>query len=312
MSRIRLSLIIPFYDVERYIAQCLDSVYRQDIPEEDFEVICVDDCSLDGSLSIVGSYADKHANLRIVRNRINRKLGGARNAGLEVAQGTYVMFVDSDDLLEDNVLERLCSAAESEMLDVLHFDYENYPERTPLRKIAETEVLTGPELFFDSHFIWYHDFVTAWRKLYRRQFLLDRKIVFAEHIMFEDNDYALLVFANAERAKHIRLDAYNYRFNPESVTRMRHSASHISYWLDLCHRLIALKYRFESEGKDSRFQKLLDGFVRDRIRCLLDAYAGLPAEDKALSRRMILFGIDASMNPYMGRRHYYRIKLGMI
>ena len=97
---IRLSIIIPFYNVEQYIALCLDSVYHQDIPEEEYEVICVDDCSPDSSIAIVEEYAKKHTNLVVVRNQYNRKLGGARNAGMEVATGRYVWFVDSDDFVE--------------------------------------------------------------------------------------------------------------------------------------------------------------------------------------------------------------------
>ena len=104
MSDIRLSIIIPFFNVEKFIGRCLESVYSQDIPENEYEVICVDDSSPDDSLSIVQDYAQKHANLRIVKNKQNRKLGGARNAGLDVASGDYIWFIDSDDFIEDNVL----------------------------------------------------------------------------------------------------------------------------------------------------------------------------------------------------------------
>ena len=139
MSSLRLSIIIPFYNVEAYIKQCLDSVFRQNIPSSEYEVICVDDCSPDKSLLIVESYAVIHDNIKIIRNEVNRKLGGARNAGVDAASGKYIMFIDSDDLLEDNVLELLCSEAEKNDLDVLHYDYENFPQRTVLRKIPETD-----------------------------------------------------------------------------------------------------------------------------------------------------------------------------
>lgn len=312
MRMLRLSIIIPFYNVEHYIAQCLDSVFRQDIPEDEYEVICVDDCSPDGSLAIVESYARQHKNIRIVKNQINRKLGGARNAGLEVASGRYVMYIDSDDLLEDNMLDTICSVAESNNLDVLHFDYENYPQRTVLRKIPDTEVKTGPELFFDAHFIWYHDFITAWRKLYRREFLLNNNIAFAEHIMFEDNDYAVLVFANAERAKHIQLNVYDYRNNPESITRTSYTAQHIAYWVDLCHRMNEIRKRFREEGKDFRFHTLLEGFIRNGISNIMGKYSLLPQEEQDVAKRCICKGLDKSMKPYMSKRLYYKIKLGII
>ena len=94
---IRLSIIIPFYNVEQYIAQCLDSVYRQDIPEEEYEVICVDDCSQDGSLEIVKQYQKKHVNLILLKHEVNKKLGAARNTGFNTAKGNYIWHVDSDD-----------------------------------------------------------------------------------------------------------------------------------------------------------------------------------------------------------------------
>lgn len=312
MRMLRLSIIVPFYNVEQYIAQCLDSIYRQDIPEDEYEVICVDDCSPDGSLAIVESYARQHKNIQIVKNQINRKLGGARNAGLEVASGRYVMYIDSDDLLEDNMLGTICSVAESDNLDVLHFDYENYPQRTVLRKIPDTEVKAGPELFFDSHFIWYHDFITAWRKLYRREFLLNNKIAFAEHIMFEDNDYAVIVFANAKKAKHIQLNVYNYRNNPESITRTSYTAQHIAYWVDLCHRMNEIRKRFCEEGKDFRFQTLLDGFIRNGISNIIGKYSVMLPEEQAMAKRCIRKGLDKSLKPYMSKRLYYKLKLGII
>lgn len=307
-----LSIIVPFYSVERYISECLDSIYRQDISEQEYEVICVDDCSPDRSLSIVESYASLHDNLKIIRNTINRKLGGARNAGLEVASGKYIMYIDSDDFIEDNVLGTLCDIAEKNDLDVLHFDYENYPISDKLRKIPSTMVTSGPDLFFDDQFIWYHDFITAWRKLYRRDFLIENKIAFAEHIMYEDNDYAIMVFAQASRVRHIQLNAYHYRNNPESITRIQYNAMHISYWMDLCHRLATLRRRFIREQKDERFQVMLEGFIRDKLHQLLSTYALLIGEEKKSAQKTIRSGIDSSLRPYVSKRTYYKLKLGII
>lgn len=312
MSSIRLSIIIPVYNVEAYIAQCLDSVYRQDIPEDEYEVICIDDCSPDKSLSIIESYAAKHSNLIIVKNQINRKLGGARNAGTEVASGNYVMFVDSDDFLEENVLEKLCDFAENSKLDILHFDYEVFPEKVNLRKVEDTEIMTGTELFFDNRFIWYHDLVTAWRKIYRRQFLIESKISFAEHIMFEDNDYAFLVFAYAAKVQHKQIDAYHYRNNPESITRIAYSSEHISYWMDLCHRLINVKRRLSQEGKSERFQSELSKFIKYHISHILQEYGKLPENEKKIAQKTILNGCNRSLFPYLSKKKILKIKLGMI
>lgn len=313
MNNKRLSIIIPFYNVEQYIAQCLDSVYHQDIPEEEYEVICVDDCSPDNSISIVEEYAKKHTNLVIVRNQYNRKLGGARNAGMKVATGNYIWFIDSDDFIKKSSIGKLLSIAESDKLDVLHFQYENYPDFwTPPRNPFDTSVMIGTEMFFSTDYIWYHDLVTAWRKIYKRQFLLENNIAFAEHIMFEDNDYAIEVFANAKRVKHITDIVYSYRYNPESITRVKYTSEHIGYWLNLCHRLRVMRDKFIQNKYDVRFVELIDGFIRNNINNILNMYDQVDTIYRKEARRMICKEINSSLKPYISKQKYYKIKLGIL
>ena len=314
MSEPRLSIIIPFYNVEKYIAQCLDSVYSQDIPEDEYEVICVDDCSPDGSLGIVQRYAYVHPNLTLVRNERNRKLGGARNAGLDVARGTYVWFIDSDDFIENNILGELLRTTENEDLDVLHFNYEWFPDHDHKdnHRTGSTEIMSGKEMFFDSRFIWFHDLVTAWRKLYRKDFLIENSIKFAEDVMFEDNDYAFLVFANAQRAKHISLHAYNYRSNPESITRKVCSSEHIAYWIGLCSRLYNIRNAFVQSGKDPRFTGTLDTFIKYQLGHLLREYAALPEDERHLVRSEISHIPNSSVKDYLTLKQNIKIRLGLI
>lgn len=315
MNDKRLSIIIPFYNVEQYIAQCLDSVYHQDIPEEEYEVICVDDCSPDNSISVVEEYARKHGNLVIVRNQLNRKLGGARNAGMEVAQGNYIWFVDSDDFVENNCFQKLLTIAESEDLDILHFNYSWFPnDKINSWEIhrCETDVMVGVDMFFDSRFVWFHDLVTAWRKLYKRNFLCENKIQFAEHIMFEDNDYAIEVFANAKRVKHIPEKIYCYRDNPESITRVKYTSNHIRYWLDLSHRLHLLKNKLILNDKDNRFMSLLNEFIKYTLANILKVYRTLDTKEKQCAYKVIRSKIGQSMKPYISTLNYYKIKLGII
>lgn len=311
MAFTRVSIIVPFYNVEQFIGRCLDSIYRQNLPENEYEVICVDDCSPDNSLSIVELYAKDHLNLKIVRNQTNRKLGGARNAGLDVAIGDYIWFVDSDDLIEDNVLKELCSIAEENDLDVLHFNYENYPIKTHLHELQSTGVVTGPELFFDKRFIWYHDLVTAWRKLYRRSFLIENHISFAEHIMYEDSDYAIRVFAKAQRVLHNNIQAYNYNVNPASITRVEYTSNHILYWIDLCKRLLMLKTELIKTNADLRFQTTINSFVKYEISHVLKTYKKLQGSEKRSSRLFISKSLTY-MRGYMSYRDYLKFILRLI
>lgn len=310
---IRLSIIIPFYNVEQYIAQCLDSVYDQDIPEQEYEVICVDDCGPDQSRKIVERYANIHSNLRIVTYEQNRKLGGARNAGLDVAQGKYIWFVDSDDWIEKNIISRLLDIAEGNALDMLHFNHTIYPiSSKETRCIDNTEVMTGTDMFFDTRFKWDIDLITAWCKLYRLQFLEDKGLRFAEHIMYEDNDYAIRAFAEAERVMHTREVVYHYRQNTESITRTKITVNHLDYWVELSKRLLAIKQQFEKEHKDERYLLLLSRFIRYELSCVFDEYCKLDRDNKRIARKMLRNKIGSELRSYMSVKKYVRLKLGLI
>ena len=314
MSAKRLSIIVPFYNVEKYISQCLDSIYSQDIPEDEYEVICVDDCSPDGSRAIVEEYAKAHKNLKLVINEQNRKLGGARNAGMDVACGEYIWFIDSDDFIEESILGRLLKLAEEAQLDVLHFDYELYPNNNNqgYNAITETQIMSGADLFFDKRFTWSEDHITAWRKLYRKRFLRDNNIDFAEHIMFEDNDFAFLVFAYAKRAKHVKLQAYYYRQNPESITRTKINTQHISYWMELSHRLKNVMKRLKKGRMDERFQPVLSRFIRYILSNALSQYENLSEEEKIAAKIIIRHFTDSTILPFISKKKYMKIKLGLL
>lgn len=101
-----LSIIIPIYKVENYICGTLESIYNQECAEDIFEVICINDGTPDGSMQIVGEFALKHANLHII-NQENQGLSCARNAGLRIAKGDYIWFVDSDDQVADGSIKHL-------------------------------------------------------------------------------------------------------------------------------------------------------------------------------------------------------------
>ena len=101
-----LSLIIPIYNAEKYLPECLDSLLAQDLPAEEFEIVCVNDGSKDDSLSVLQNYAASYPNIRII-NKENGGVTTARNAGLEAALGEFIWFIDADDLIKENCLGRL-------------------------------------------------------------------------------------------------------------------------------------------------------------------------------------------------------------
>ena len=118
-----LSFILPCYNVENYIGSCLDSLFAQDIPEEEYEVICVNDCSSDCTEKIIRNYQEKYSIIRLFNHTMNKTAGGARNTWLENALGKYVWFVDPDDIIEPNVVRHLLNHCITGDLDILMFNH---------------------------------------------------------------------------------------------------------------------------------------------------------------------------------------------
>ena len=131
---LRLSFIVPFYNVELYIEECIRSLYAQDIPWEEYEVICVDDCSPDGSRTIVERLQKEYPTLKLLTTPENLRQGGARNMALDVARGKYIWFIDSDDYIAENCLGTMLNQAEEENLDILDFDFDCDANKQAFRK----------------------------------------------------------------------------------------------------------------------------------------------------------------------------------
>lgn len=215
---IRLSIIVPFYGVEKYIEECIRSLYAQDIPQEEYEVICVDDCSPDGSRAIVERLQKEYSTLRLICHERNKKLGGARNTGLKVAEGQYIWFVDSDDYVSPNVLQTLLKTAENSNLDILQFDYTK-GERECQIFDPRKEICSGETYLFDNKSQrWYDKLSGAWLQIFKREFLVHQKLEFTEEAMYEDTDYLIRAFIEASKVQHVSMFVYNYRVNELSVT----------------------------------------------------------------------------------------------
>ena len=217
---IRLSFIVPFYNVEPYIEECIRSLYAQDIPQEEYEVICVDDCSLDGSRAIVERLQKEYPTLKLICHTENKKQGGARNTGLKEAKGRYIWFVDSDDILMPNVLSQLLSKAEGEHLQILQFSLL-YGDKIMACNVKDGTVKNGETYLFEDaeHNSWGYKLFGPWRQIYLRPFLNAHGFKYIEHVQYEDTDYILQTFIAADQVAAIDLVAYKYRMDTSSTTR---------------------------------------------------------------------------------------------
>jgi len=209
-----LSIIIPMYNVEQYIGKCLDSCFCQDIPLSDYEVICVNDGSPDKSGDIARRYACKYSNLKVI-NRPNGGLSAARNTGIDNAEGDYVMFLDSDDWIEENCLAKICRQLKVETPDILSICAANMIDGKPVRRFSHAGKLpmAGIEVMKKRMS------PCAPFSITRRKLLNDKQLRFFEGIYHEDSEFTPRLYYYAAKVSFMDDIIYYVYQNPESITR---------------------------------------------------------------------------------------------
>lgn len=219
----KLSIIVPVYNVKAFLNKCVDSLLAQDLPKEDFEIILVDDGSTDGSGKLCDSLAAEHGNIRVIHQQ-NRGLSGARNAGIPVASGDYILFVDSDDYLCPNVLGTLVGLAEEQDLDILRFNYQNVnmdgavfePNKYVKPFVDYSDVVCDGETFLNER-LGYACY--AWQFLVKASLLRQEGNGFMEGIYFEDVEWTPRILLQARRVASTDTVVYNYLFRTGSIAR---------------------------------------------------------------------------------------------
>lgn len=211
----KLSIIIPVYNVEQYLPKCLDSILNQSF--KDLEVICVNDGSTDNSLDILKEYKSKD-NRVVILDKENEGSGVARNCAIDIAKGEYIYFVDSDDWLEDNALETMIHKADELNTDILIFGGLSYYEdigkaggyskdKLPLKyfdRIFSSKDIKSDIFKFPS---------TAWTKLYKKDFLIKNNIRFQHIKVGQDQLPFFHSMIIAERIAILPENLYCYRKN---------------------------------------------------------------------------------------------------
>lgn len=237
-----VSIIVPVYNVERYVSECLDSVINQSL--YDIEIICINDGSTDDSIKIIQNYADLDARIHILDYGRNEGVSFARNRGIEAARGKYICFLDPDDALRCDALEKLYIIAENDALDLVFFDMECCFETNELRnkynyqvhlKVDEKNVFNGTELF--QYFSKHHGHTIAARlELCRKTFILDNNLFFNEKaLVSEDILFYFQTILLARRIKCICQPYYIYNRREDSLTTSGISVEKIkSYFVVYC------------------------------------------------------------------------------
>ena len=233
-----VSVIIPVYNVEKYLRECLDSVMAQTFT--DFEAICVNDGSTDGSLAILEEYAAKDKRFKII-NRENGGLSAARNSGIQQSSGKYVDFLDSDDMLTPDALQWLYETAEKHTPDILQFAWRSFYEPGVSQDLSSDKdffksgeypsPLAGAELFalLARHNDWNSSVCS---RFFRTEFYRSCALKFHEGIIHEDEIFSLIADLLSQRVIRFNKPCYLRRVRQGStMTTGMSAARHLKGYL---------------------------------------------------------------------------------
>ena len=239
MNRNLISIIVPVYNVEKYLAECLNSVLASTF--KDYEIICINDCSTDGSLTILKDYSSRFSNIHIIEHEHNKGLSASRNTGIKNAKGKYIFFLDSDDMITADALEKLYVTAEEKHTDMLFFNFKRIYEEGCLNRKPKTEpvypefsgVYTGKEMFENFSIANCHK-VESVRTFYCRAFLLDNNLLFYQGILHEDNLFYFNCIMAANKVADLNEYFYIYRQRFGSIMGVQTSKRAESIFVVVC------------------------------------------------------------------------------
>lgn len=285
----KISIIIPVYNVEKYLSECLNSILNQTF--QDFEIICVDDGSIDKSLDILQEFKRKDDRFVIIQQS-HAGAGAARNIGVKLAKGKYIQFLDSDDYFEPNLLEEMYKHAEkygsdltvcsSRKVDdegnILESRNPNSPinlDKTPLEKpFNRNDFKKDIFCLFTP---------LPWNKLYLKSLILDNEIKYPQINICEDIAFVHACVACAKKIVVFDAELINYRYNRSgSMATYRKN-----YTIDVVKSCIALKQFLESKGLyvelEEAFVKVFKNHIRwEIVQCNDDEYKAFLKEFKKL------------------------------
>lgn len=267
---IKISIIVPIYNAKKYLSRCLESLINQTLKE--IEILTINDGSKDNSDKIIKEYMKKDSKIRIY-NKENGGLSDARNYGLKMAKGKYILFVDADDCIEKNTCKELYEIAEKEQLEILKFNYFDEKNKKYAFKYKEQymrKTYNGIEYLkrvFDSK-----DEMTivAWNALYNRKYLQDNKFKFKKNILHEDELWTPQIIIKANRIMQVDNVYYNYKYNKNSITTQKDKTKNAMDIINTCKELDNIyskinDRKLRKQLKNTIVTKYLEAFVMGKM-----------------------------------------------
>lgn len=288
-----VSIIIPVYNVEKYVGEALKSVLAQTY--KDFEVIVVDDCGTDRSMKVVEEIAEKSPCVHILHHERNRGLSAGRNTGIEAAKGDWLYFFDSDDILAPDCINNLVSLAEAHReIDMIVGQYDEFKDGEAYHQ-ARFKQQGG--IYSDDVIGAYIEGkipTTAWNKLIRKDFLVSNKLYFEEGLVHEDALWSFQTLCLARKVVVSDAVTYHYLQRPGSLDKQKNATLHSTHY----NKVYCLQSKFVFEHglqKDIRLYRFIEKY---RYQLLTDVCM----EDAQYARSLYH---ETRQYPYWSRWHRF-------
>ena len=274
-----ISVIVPIYNVEMYLRRGIDSILLQDY--ENLEIILIDDGSPDGCPAICDEYAKQDNRIKVIHQK-NGGLSVARNAGLDIAHGDYISFVDSDDSILPGMYSEMISIMEKNNLDLLSCDVQRIKNNGFVPQVSgdgQLTIVTGQEALIDCLA---NDGAAVWCKVYTRKAI--GNVRFPVGRIFEDSAAMYLFVSNADKVGHLNRVYYNYYYNGNSITQTSFKSK--SRWDYVLARKEA--YEFAKAKGIPCIKECKSLYVKSLLSCLTAVYAiGQPDENDEYLRMIM-------------------------
>lgn len=268
MYRPLISIIVPIYKVEKYLERCIESLTNQTY--KDIEIILVDDGSPDNCPLICDNYAKQDERITVIHKE-SGGLSDARNCGLQLAKGEYVLFIDSDDYIELDSCEKFVKVIKKNKVDIVVANAKRIDADKVIpmvqKRIKDNVIYTGNE-YLKLQVMNKCFYVVVCTSLYKRSFLIDNSLFFRIGILYEDEEWTPKVFLEAKSVIYMNYIFYNYEVRPDSITSSNsreHNIRIAKDMIDICHRLYDIyekldDYILRKVLKDTLCSKYLNVF----------------------------------------------------
>lgn len=291
MNSIKVSIILPVYNMEKYLNRCLNSILNQTF--SDFEVIIINDGSIDNSLKICNKYAFNDKRIRVITIK-NAGLSNARNLGIDKAKGEYIIFCDSDDWIEKDAIEILVNGIELKNCDMAISGYKmdfTYEEFKSISIKGKNKLYKSKDEFMKeySFFRGNYLFGFVWNKIFRTSIIKKNKILFEKNVFCEDLYFIFKFIPKCKRINSINAELYHYMHQSNS-TLSKNKKDEFKVMNDIYDRTKAFlieinSYEYNKKYLNSTYVESMIAYITNNVMVNKNIYSNI--KDIYLESRLI-------------------------